>query len=127
LSVSVRITTQRRHTRESGYLLTARRHSAPPWLFPVRQSFAGLALTLYDCGKVSQADLNSVRAESLRSLPDAQPAGQPIGAGIFPGDGWTYYGLWQLDRRLGLPETQDKANCDRTWLVPAAPPDFPHM
>lgn len=100
----------------------------PPWLYPVRQTLAGLALGLRarQPSAISLQDLAQVRATLLKALPGAQPAGQPIGSGVFPGDGWTYYALWQLDLLLKLPADQDQAQYRATWSG-AQPPDYGHM
>ena len=97
----------------------------PPWLFPVRQTLAGLALLRQKAGKsdVDTKALMAVDATLRQALPPSPADGKPLGSGVFPGDGWTYYALWQLDILLKQAPKTDKDAFDAHWTG-SLPPDL---
>jgi len=76
----------------------------PQWLYPVRQTLAGLILVKSN----NPGDLSQAMDRLKKSLPENSPAGRPIGSGVFPGNAWAYFGLWKIAAKLGLPDEAQK-------------------
>jgi tetratricopeptide (TPR) repeat protein len=73
----------------------------PLWPYPVRQTLASVLIrkALAEDPNTGREDLDNAKQELLESLnmnksPDGNPNRIPTGS--FPGNGWAYYGLWEI-------------------------------
>ncbi len=93
----------------------AMRYIEPPlWLYPVGQTLASILIRRVDAGHGGPADLATAKQDlftSLNKLPDGNP-NLRIPTGTFPGNGWAYYGLWEIATRDGSPKT----DIDKAWI-----------
>ena len=97
----------------------------PPWLYPVRQTLAGLMLWRFDKSAAKEEDLSKAMEQLKKSLPENWKPGTPIGPGVFPGNAWAYFGLWQIAKRLHLPDArQYEQKYNELWPVGGKPPEF---
>ncbi|WP_245835940.1 hypothetical protein [Mycobacterium rhizamassiliense] len=79
-------------------------YEPPLWLYPTRQTLASVLIQRADAvGPLDRAwrsyldDAKQQLLESLHEQPRANPAEMPIG--IYPGNGWAYYGLLEIANR----------------------------
>lgn len=100
----------------------------PPWLYPVRQTLAGLMLWRFDQRKATKEELSQAGDRLKQSLAENSPSGRPIGPGVFPGNAWAYFGLWQIAQRLNLPDArQYEQKYKELWPIGGKPPEFLRM
>jgi hypothetical protein len=90
----------------------------PLWLYPARQTLASVlirkAVAEGPTTVRGREDLEAAKQLLLKSL-NKSPGGNPnlIPAGTFPGNGWAYYGLWEIAKRNGSPQAEiDKTRED---------------
>lgn len=76
----------------------------PAWLYPVRQTLAGLMLWRFERRQAAKADLSQAMTRAKESLRENSPPGVPIASGVFPGNAWAYYVLWRIALTLDLPD-----------------------
>lgn len=73
----------------------------PLWPYPVRQTLASVLIrkALAEDPNTRQGDFDDAKQQLLESLNmNKSPSGNPnqIPTGRFPGNGWAYYGLWEI-------------------------------
>jgi hypothetical protein len=91
-----------RHAKEIQKVLSDESYSEPPlWPYPVRQTLASVLIrkALAEDPAKARQDLDEAKQELLASLNmNKSPGGNPnqIPTGSFPGNGWAYYGLWEI-------------------------------
>src|SRR5258708_15915156 len=56
----------------------------PAWLYPVRQTLAGLMLWRFSRGRTDQASLSQAMSRLKESLPDHSKSARPIPPAAFP-------------------------------------------
>jgi tetratricopeptide (TPR) repeat protein len=97
----------------------------PLWPYPARQTLASMLIRKADAEgpkkPQGQVDLHQAELEletSLNEAPDRDPTQIPTGT--FPGNGWAYYGLWEIAKRKdprSQPEIDGaRAELDRHWF-----------
>lgn len=88
----------------------------PLWPYPARQTLASIlirrGIAEGPATPLGEADLATAKLRLLESLNKA-PTGNTgqIPTGTFPGNGWAYYGLWEIATRDGSPQ----ADIDKAW------------
>lgn len=91
----------------------------PLWLYPARQTLASVLIRRADAdgpstvpGRTDLAEAKRLLFESLNKSSDGNP-NPLIPTGTYPGNGWAYYGLWEIAKRDGSsPAEIDKARVD---------------
>jgi hypothetical protein len=98
----------------------ALRYDEPPvWLYPVRQTLASVLIRRADAdgsatdrGRQDLATAKQVLLESLNKFWGGI-SNLLIPMGTYPGNGWAYYGLWEIAKRDGSsPADIDRAAAD---------------
>lgn len=94
------------------------------WPYPVRQTEASILIRKADAdgpttpaGRDDLAEAKLRLLESLNKAPTDDSSQMPTGK--YPGNGWAYYGLWEIAKRDGsLPADVAKARAelDARWL-----------
>jgi hypothetical protein len=89
----------------------------PVWPYPVRQTLASILIRKADADGPStqrgRQDLQTAKQqlfESLNLSPDGRPKPQ-ISTETYPGNGWAYYGLWEIAKR----DNASQADIDSAW------------
>jgi len=97
----------------------------PAWLYPVDQTYAGLMLFRYITKRPPR---KTYLEEAMRRLEDSLQEKQPLPSGVFPGNAWAYFGLWQIAEKLGLMDKAQKykTKYDELWQG-ASPPEYLQM
>jgi hypothetical protein len=101
-------------------------YTEPPlWPYPAGQTLASILIRKADAEgpktPQGQADLDDANQQLLKSLNES-PGTDPtqIPTGTFPGNGWAYYGLWEIAKRKDpLSQTEvdrARAELDRHWF-----------
>jgi hypothetical protein len=93
-------------------------YTEPPlWPYPVRQTLASILIRKADAEGPStqrgRQDLQTAKQqlfESLNLSPDGSPKPQ-IPTETFPGNGWAYFGLWEIAKR----DNSSQADVDKAW------------
>jgi len=88
----------------------------PLWLYPVRQTLASVWIRRADAdgpttvrGREDLAKAKQLLSDSLNKFSGGNPNEFPTGTS--PGNGWAYYGLWEIAKRDGSPQ----AEIDKAW------------
>jgi tetratricopeptide (TPR) repeat protein len=90
----------------------------PLWLYPTRQTLASVLIRRADAdgpptarGREDLAKAKQWLLESLNKSSDGNP--NQIPTGTYPGNGWAYYGLWEIAKRDGSsPADIDNAGAE---------------
>jgi hypothetical protein len=89
----------------------------PVWPYPVRQTLASILIRKADADGPTtprgRQDLQTAKQqlfESLNLSPDGSPKPQ-ISTEAYPGNGWAYYGLWEIAKR----DNSSQADIDKAW------------
>jgi len=99
----------------------------PAWLYPVRQTLAGLMLWRFSRGRTDKASLSQAMSRLKESLPDDSKSGRPIPPGVFPGNGWAYFGLWKMAEILSPPDARQYEQKYRELWKASSDPEFLRM
>lgn len=87
-------------------------YEPPLWLYPARQTLAAVLIRRPDVpGRNVRAEAKQLLLQSLNTQLDADP--NVIPKGIYPGNAWAYYGLWEIaDRynRADLGQASEQLN-----------------
>ncbi|WP_245831478.1 hypothetical protein [Mycobacterium terramassiliense] len=81
----------------------------PVWLYPARQTLASVLIRRADSARHDLDTAKQLLLESLNKLPGADP--DQIPTGTFPGNGWAYYGLWEIANKIS-PADVNQATAD---------------
>lgn len=81
----------------------------PVWLYPARQTLASVLIRRADSARHDLDTAKQLLLESLNKLPRADP--DQIPTGTFPGNGWAYYGLWEIANKIS-PADVNQATAD---------------
>ncbi|OBF57147.1 hypothetical protein A5787_25535 [Mycobacterium sp. 852002-50816_SCH5313054-b] len=81
----------------------------PVWLYPTRQTLASVLIRRADPARHDLDTAKQLLLESLNKLPGADP--DQIPTGTFPGNGWAYYGLWEIANKAS-PADVNQATTD---------------
>jgi hypothetical protein len=101
-------------------------YTEPPlWPYPAGQTLASILIRKADAEGPTmpqgRADLDEAKQELSKSLNEP-PGPDPtrIPTGTFPGNGWAYYGLWEIAKREDSPSQPEidraRAELDHHWF-----------
>src|SRR5258708_7435574 len=99
----------------------------PAWLYPVRQTLAGLMVWRFSRARTDKASLSQAMSRLKESLPDDSKSGRPIPPGVFPGNGWAYFGLWKMAEILSPPDARQYEQKYRELWKASSDPEFLRM
>ena len=100
-------------------------YEPPVWLYPTQQTLASVLIRRAKADGVTPDDRRKYLKEakellqgSLNTLPGADP--DVIRVGVYPGNGWAYYGLWEIanldDRSSAADKYEAGVNLNDHWF-----------
>jgi hypothetical protein len=100
-------------------------YEPPLWLYPACQTLASVLIERAKAAEVTKGagrpyldEAKQLLLKSLNKLPTSDP--NVIPKGTYPGNGWAYYGLWEIanldDRSSAADRYQASVNLNNHWF-----------